>query len=83
MLRILAPFGKRFYTVTPDSPRALSAAELAEKLKSYGKPTDVCSGAAEAAAKALRDARQDDIICSVGSLYMTGEIRKAVLGTEK
>ena len=83
MLRILAPFGKRFYTVTPDSPRALSAAELAEKLKPYGKPTDVCSGAAEAAAKALRDAHQDDIICSVGSLYMTGEIRTAVLGTEK
>ena len=38
MLAVLAPLGGRFYTVTPDSPRALSAAALAQELdksKSY------------------------------------------------
>ena len=80
MLAVLAPLGGRFYTVTPDSPRALSAAALARELSVYGKPTDVCQSVAEAVAKALRSAGRDDVVCSVGSLYMTGEIRSAVLG---
>ncbi len=79
MIDLLVPMAKRIYTVTPDSPRALRAADLAKQLSCYEKPTDVCSGAAEAVAKAFADAREDDVICSVGSLYMIGEIRSAVL----
>ena len=79
ILSILAPLGRRFYTVTPNSPRALSAAELARALTPYGKPTDVCQSAADAVAKAFGNAEKDAVICSVGSLYMTGEIRTAVL----
>ena len=79
MIELLAPLAKRFYTVTPDSPRALAAKDLARQLSPYEKPTFVCSSAAEAVAKAFGDAEQDDVICSVGSLYMTGEIRTAVL----
>lgn len=79
MIELLAPLAKRFYTLTPDSPRAMSAGQLAELLASYGKPTDVCQSAADAVAKAFACAGEDDVICSVGSLYMTGEIRTAVL----
>lgn len=79
MIELLAPLAKRFYTLTPDSPRAMSAGQLAELLASYGKPTDVCQSAADAVAKAFACAGKDDVICSVGSLYMTGEIRTAVL----
>lgn len=79
MIDLLVPLAKRIYTVTPDSPRALRAADLAKQLSCYEKPTDVCSSAAEAVAKAFADAREDDVICSVGSLYMIGEIRSAVL----
>lgn len=79
MIELLTPLAKRFYTLTPDSPRAMSAGQLAELLASYGKPADVCRNAADAVAKAFADVEKDDVICSVGSLYMTGEIRSAVL----
>ena len=79
MIDLLVPMAKRIYTVTPDSPRALRAEDLAQQLSCYGKPTDVCSSAAQAVARAFADAQEDDVICSVGSLYMTGEIRTAVL----
>ena len=79
MIETLAPLAGRFYTVTPDSPRAMPATQLAQLLRSYGKPADVCGCAAEAVAKAFAQAGADDVICSVGSLYMTGEIRTAVL----
>ena len=79
MIELLTPLAKRFYTLTPDSPRAMSAGQLAELLAAYGKPADVCQSAADAVAKAFAGAEKDDVICSVGSLYMTGEIRTAVL----
>ena len=79
MIELLAPLAKGFYTVTPDSPRAMAAEKLAELLLPYGKPTDVCRSAADAVAKAFACAEEDDVICSFGSLYMTGEIRTAVL----
>ena len=66
-------------TLLEQTDTPLSAAALAQELSIYGKPTDVCQSAAEAVAKALRSAGKDDVVCSVGSLYMTGEIRSAVL----
>lgn len=79
ILSLLVPLARRIYTVTPNSPRALDAAALARELAPYGKPTDVCVSAADAVAKAFGGAQKDAVICSVGSLYMTGEIRTAVL----
>lgn len=79
MLELLAPLGKRFFTLTPDSPRAMDAEALAALLRSLGKEADACQSAADAVAKALRCAGGDDVICSVGSLYMTGAVRSAVL----
>lgn len=79
MIELLAPLAKHFYTLTPDSPRAMSGGQLAALLASYGKDADACQSAADAVAKAFRSAKKDDVICSVGSLYMTGEIRSAVL----
>ncbi len=79
MIELLASVAKRFYTLTPDSPRAMPAEQLAELLLPYGKPTDVCQDAADAVARAFAAAEEEDVICSVGSLYMTGEIRTAVL----
>jgi dihydrofolate synthase/folylpolyglutamate synthase len=78
MLELLAPLAEGFYTVTPNSPRALPAAKLARELAPYGKPVQVCQSAAEAVEKAFAGAAADTVLCSVGSLYMTGEIRTAV-----
>lgn len=83
MIELLAPLAERFYTVTPDSPRALSARELAEQLEKSGSAAVVCANAADAVAQALKDAGAEDVICSVGSLYMTGAVRQACMGLQK
>ena len=77
MLEVLTPLAGRFYTLTPDSPRALSARALAEKLAPSGKRVEVCTDAADAVRRAMAEAGPEDVICCVGSLYMTGAVRTA------
>ena len=63
------------FTVTPDNPRALSAIEYAEVLKTKGVNAtafDKVEDAARTAKKAARD-RETALIC-LGSLYMYAEI---------
>ena len=54
---------------------ALPAEELGAYLQRFGKPVTVCPDPAQAAARALAQAGEDDVICAVGSLYMAGAIR--------
>ena len=77
MLEVLTPLAGRFYTLTPASPRALSARALAEKLAPSGKRVEVCADAADAVRRAMAEAGPEDVICCVGSLYMTGAVRTA------
>ena len=79
MIELLTPVAERFYTVTPESPRALPARELAEQLEKSGSAAVVCDSAEDAVARALKEAGADDVICSVGSLYMTGAVRQACM----
>lgn len=79
MIELLTPLAERFYTVTPESPRALPARELAEQLEKSGSTAVVCDSAEDAVARALKEAGADDVICSVGSLYMTGAVRQACM----
>ena len=79
VLRTIAPFGEYYVTVTPDSPRALPAAELAGELQSAGygaealdsgKPTE------ETIISAIRTARRKGLpVVAFGSLYTAGLIR--------
>lgn len=73
-LDVLAPLGDVFVCVTPNSPRAMPAKALAEKLKAYQKPTFVCGSIAEAVAAATRAAGKTGVVCATGSLYMAGDI---------
>lgn len=73
---ILDPAADEYVTATPDSPRAMRAADLAELLKKYGKPVTACSSIAEAVETAKRLAGDDGMACCVGSLYMAGEARE-------
>ena len=75
MLSVLAPAADAFVCVTPDSPRALPAEELAELLRPYGKPVTACGGIPEGVSEALAQAGDDAMVCAVGSLYMAGEVR--------
>lgn len=72
---ILNPAANEFIAVSPDSPRALPAAELGKFLERYGKPVAVCSSIWEGVAAALNAAGEDGVACSVGSLYMSGAVR--------
>ena len=70
------PLAKRFYTVTPESPRALPAEELARELREeHGIEAFACSSIQEGVRRALADADPGDVICAYGSLYQVGEIR--------
>ena len=75
MLDTLSTVAEGFVCVTPDSPRALPAAELGAEIMRRGLHAEVCSSVPEAveAAKAL--AGPDGAVCSVGSLYMSGAVR--------
>ena len=71
----LDPYAAAYIAATPLSPRALPAEELGAYLQRFGKPVTVCPDPAQAAALALAQAGEDDVICAVGSLYMAGAIR--------
>ena len=72
---ILAPEADEFVCVTPNSDRALPAQELAELLRSFGKPVTVCDSIKEGVSAAIDAAGPEGMVCAVGSLYMVGEIR--------
>lgn len=79
MYRQAAELAARFITVTPQSPRALDAAELAAHLKQYAVPVIPAGTIAEGVETALRMAGEDGVVCAFGSLYMAGAVR-ACLG---
>ncbi|MBO4331161.1 MAG: bifunctional folylpolyglutamate synthase/dihydrofolate synthase, partial [Oscillospiraceae bacterium] len=67
---------KKFYTVTPDSYRALTAERLAEEISGRGSvPAEAFGSIPEAIEAAKRQSDKDDVICIFGSLYQVGEIR--------
>ena len=89
MLETLAPFGCAFFCVTPPSPRALPAADLAEELRKRvapGVPVYVCTSIAYAGfrAKALAATMAREAagglptIVATGSLYSIAEEKAAL-----
>lgn len=75
MMEQLLPLAKEFYTITPDSPRAMSAAELAAWLESRGARAVPCGTVRDGLDRALAAAGPQDVVCVTGSLYMIGEAR--------
>ena len=74
VMDILAEVADEFVCVTPNSPRALRAEELAKTLEKYGKPVQAVGDIRQGVA-AAQDAARDGMVCATGSLYMIGEIR--------
>lgn len=62
---------------TPDSPRALPAAALAEEVVRLGGRARVVPDVAKALEVALADAAADDVVLVTGSLYTVGAARTA------
>lgn len=71
-------------TVTPDSPRALSAEELKDKVEAWKNPKDnqkiyASQSLDDALDYATEWAQPDDLIAIFGSFYFVGQIRQMIL----
>ena len=78
MLDLLAPLAERVFTLRPESPRAMEAEALAELLEARGVPARACGTAGEGVRSALESAGRSGVVCALGSLYLSGDSRRAV-----
>ena len=72
MLRAVLPLGKRFYCLTPNNPRALTAEALAEKIHALGSEAIVCTSPEDGLKQVLQTG---GTVVAFGSLYLAGELR--------
>ena len=72
---ILNEAADEYICITPQSPRALPARELADFLNRYNKPVAVCDAIRDGVSLALDRSDDESVVCAVGSLYSVGEIR--------
>ena len=79
MLGMLASLGQQIVTVTPDNPRAMQAAKLAQRLNAVGGCAQAADSLESGLAKARELAGETGIIIAAGSLYFAGGLR-TVLG---
>ena len=77
MIPHIAQFAKTFITVKPDNPRAMESRELATKLKRFGVPIIDCGAVNKGVSEALAMAGEDDVVCAMGSLFFSAEVRAA------
>ena len=75
VIDLLLPFAAGFVCLTPDSPRALPAEELAQVLTERGIPAQACGTPQEGIRLALEQAQGLPVV-AFGSLYMAGAIRQ-------
>lgn len=75
VIETVAPFAAGFVCLTPDSPRALPAQELAQELRERGFAAQACPSPEQGILEALRAA--DLPVIAFGSLYMAGSVRRA------
>ena len=71
----VAHLAKRFLTITPDNPRAMSAQDLADYTGRFA-PSTAFGSVAEALRFALDTTPNDEVICAFGSLYYIGQVRE-------
>lgn len=69
-----------FHCVTPHSPRAVAASEVAKVIRSLGGAAIEHSSASAALAHAKEHSTDEDLIVVGGSLYLVAEVRGEVLG---
>lgn len=73
-VNVLLPFTEKCRCVTPDSDRALPAADLAEYIRSRGVEAEAYTQVEQA----VKDCLEEEApVLAFGSLYMAGEVRKA------
>ena len=74
-LQLILPLAKEIYTLTPLSPRALKAADLAGLIKKYSDIKVIPLENYEDMLPIIKNAGKNEIIAFSGSLYMIGNVR--------
>ena len=75
MASILDDAADEYVCTAPESERALSAEELAEVLRPFGKQVSVCGSVSDAVFTAKERAGADGMVCATGSIYLAGSVR--------
>lgn len=78
MIKIITPIAKQVYAVTPNSIRAELADDLKNEIVKYNANCRAFDEYEEAYLEALKNAKENDIILTSGSLYMIGDMRKII-----
>ena len=74
-LNLILPISKEVYTLTPFSPRALKATELADLVKKHSDIKAIPLSSYDEILDVIKNADKDDVIAFAGSLYMIGSVR--------
>lgn len=77
MMADLLPRVSRIIVTKADHPRASDPEELADVAHGYGLPVEMIVPVEAALARAMAQARPDEIILSTGSIFVVGEILAA------
>ncbi len=78
ILQLLLPTAAGFVTVTPDNPRAMAAQELAQTIRQMGGSAQAADSIPDGVADILQKAGRKGVICAMGTLYFSGDVRRAV-----
>ncbi len=77
MLTILSPVAESFIAVTPDNPRALDCNVLCTRLRELGAKATSANSVYDGVKLLLESACDSDICACLGSLYFSGDVRRA------
>ena len=72
----LAPLCERIYTTEASNPRSLDAKSLAKEAKQYCKKVRPEPNPEKAFNKALKKAKDDDVVLVCGSLYLASDVKR-------
>ena len=79
MIETMKPIIARAFTVTPNNPRSLAAADYAAQLASYGIVASSYTSVADGVRAAIQSSKQEGIpLVCLGSLYLYEEVEAAV-----
>ncbi|MDO5154794.1 MAG: folylpolyglutamate synthase/dihydrofolate synthase family protein [Eubacteriales bacterium] len=88
MMRILGPIAECVYTITPDSPRALSAAELKQAIIPFCNQVTSCESLMQACIYAnqqyeyFKQKQENAVVIACGSLSYIGQIEEILAMSE-
>ncbi len=82
-LSMLIPYFEEVITVQPHNPRAMTAEQLAEKVRGFGVKVQPMDDYASAYRLALSKLNENDALIIFGSLYLASDMRKCIVDSTK